>query len=190
MRMNKKSNFQLYLAFTCVIILALIVRTFIFNIRIIEGDSMSPNLKAGDLVVVSMLSKNFNPGDIVIFTPPQTKKLILIKRIIAGPDSRVFINDYKIIVNDILLNTQVINKNEDYMQSLEGEKPGQTYFTQWKLNSLYCRYSDTLTSKSNEYILFGDNRCNSTDSRVFGAINSQSIIGKVIYLIKLSKLLP
>lgn len=188
MRMNKKSNLPLYLAFAGVIIMALIVRTYVFNIRKIEGDSMSPNLKNGDIVFVSMLSKNFKQGDVVIFNSPFMKDTVLIKRVIAGPNTKVFIDDYKVIANDNLVESIVLSKSISLLETMEGVSP-QNYFTQWKLNSLYCRYSEIINSKTDEYIMFGDNRCSSSDSRVFGAVPAKSIIGKVVYTLKLPSFL-
>lgn len=188
MRMNKKSNLPLYLAFAGVILIALIVRTYVFNIRKIEGDSMSPNLKEGDFVFVSMLSKEFTPGDVVIFNSPFSKDIVLIKRIIAGPHTKIFIDDYKVIANDKLLESEVLKKSINLLETMEGQ-PSKTYYTQWKLNSLYCRYSEIINSKADEYIMFGDNRCSSSDSRVFGAVPANSIIGKVVYTLKLPNFL-
>jgi signal peptidase I len=186
--MNKKSNIPLYMAFASVVVLALIVRTFVFNIRKVEGESMSPSLNEGDLVLISMLARDYRPGDVAIFSPPNTKGIVLIKRIAAGPSSKLFIDNYKVIVNQNSIQSEIKNLDSHSMESLETQEFKKPYLTKWNLNSIYCRYSDVINSKNNEYIVLGDNRCNSSDSRVFGAINQDSLIGKAIYTIKLSKL--
>lgn len=188
MRMNKKSNLPIYLAFACVVVFALIVRTFFFNIRKVEGESMSPSLNDGDLVVISMISKVYKPGDVAIFYPPHTKEIVLIKRIAAGPNSKLFIDNFKVIVNKHSIDSEIKDLDSNTMQTLETHLQ-KAYLTKWNLNSLYCRYSDVINSNADEYILLGDNRCNSSDSRVFGPVNRQSLIGKAIYTIKLSKLM-
>ena len=188
MRMNKKSNAPLYLAFAGVIILALLVRTYVFNIRKIEGDSMAPNFKAGDIVFISLLSKKYHQGDVVIFNSPASNDVVLIKRIIATPHSKTFIDDYKIKINDEIFESKIKSKSINLLETIEGQST-RTYVTQWKLNALYCRYSEIIHTKSDEYVLFGDNRCSSSDSRVFGAVPAKSIVGKVIYSLNVSKLL-
>jgi signal peptidase I len=187
--MNKKSNVLLILAFASVVAFGLIIRNYVFSIRIIEGSSMSPLLQENDLVFVSMLSRNYTSGDIVIFNPPHSQNFILIKRIIAGPNSSFYINDYKIFVNELPVKTKVETiKDQHILSTIESPSSNLSYETRWKLSSLYCRYSEILRTGAQEYIVLGDNRCDSSDSRVFGAISSNNIVGKVVFIMPLASL--
>ena len=177
--MHGKSNLRIFLGFACVIASGLIVRTYVFSIRIVEGSSMAPNLQSGDVVFVNMWRKNFTPGEIVIFKPAHYHTT-LIKRVLAGPESIFFIEDYKTFINNKMLLNRQLDQQNDILQVEEVNTHGKNYFTRWKFDTLECRYSDQIKSQKDEYILIGDNRCESGDSRVFGPIHKDHILGIVM----------
>ncbi|MDO9183538.1 MAG: signal peptidase I [Bacteriovorax sp.] len=166
--MFKKSTF-LIIYFVIAILIGLGIRTYVLSARFVEGDSMSPTIHEGDLVLVNMWSKNFELGNIVIFKTANTK-MILIKRIVANPNSAIFIENFKLYRNKILV-------PEDLQYTLS-----------WDKDAFECRFSNIQKSAANEFLVLGDNRCYSADSRVFGGVPTKNILGKVLINLKLSSL--
>jgi signal peptidase I len=158
--MKLKAAFAITIKVCLVIGLIFLVRVFVFSVQRVESVSMAPSLNDEDLVFVSKLSKQYSPGDIVVFRRGNDN---FIKRVIAPPNSKVYVSDYQIYVNDRLF-------FEDF---------GAT----WDRDSIACRYSEVFTTGENEYFLMGDNRCKSSDSRDFGNVTKDKILGKIFFVL-------
>lgn len=121
----------------------------------IKGTSMESTIEDRDLIFVSRIS-DIDRGDIIIFDMPFAQ---MIKRVVAVPGDSVYINDGKLYVNNMLV-------DEPYIKQ-EG-----------KMSAGHLgRY---ITLGENEYIVLGDNRATSIDSRQFGVVTEKNIVGKVI----------
>jgi signal peptidase I len=155
------------------LIIALVVKAFLFQAFYIPSDSMVPTLKTNDRVIVNKLSYHLHPvhrGDIVVFTTPKGAdgKPIdptikdLVKRVIGLPGETVSEKDGHILVNGKAI-------NESYL-------PAGTVSdcTQFVAN---CFPSGPLPA--NHYWVMGDNRAGSRDSRSFGSITKSEIVGRV-----------
>ena len=132
----------------------------------IEGPSMQPNFWAGQFLIVSRASYMIgNPqrGDIVVFDPPGDDGTpddpLLIKRLIGLPGEHLEFSDNQVLVNGTAL-------NEPYIKEA------------CRVSS--CTDGRTYDLGTNEYFFMGDNRNNSRDSRVFGPITKNRIIGEAI----------
>ena len=146
------------------VILALFMRTFLFNIVRVQQTSMYPTVKPNDIILSSSLyrfKKDFKRGDIVVFKSPSENKM-LIKRIVGLPGEKVEIYDGSIYINGKLL-------EEKYFK----EKP----------------YTLSPTSEfqvqADELFVLGDNRSpdGSVDSRTFGPIKIKNIRSHPFYRI-------
>ena len=157
--------YSMLIVFT--ILLGICIRNVLFTFVIVEGNSMSPTMNDGDIIFINKWSKKFKANDIVIFKINDFKDLILIKRIIGPAHSRVYIDNFRVYLNDQLLSEKKML---------------------WNFDAFECRYSSLLKSAASEVIVLGDNRCNSFDSRAFGSIPEKNILGKVITIIPLTKL--
>lgn len=131
----------------------------------IEGPSMQPNFWAGQFLIVSRAHYLFTDpqrGDIVVFDPPgddgTPNEPLLIKRLIGLPGEHIVFNDGVITVDGEPLVEPY--KAQESCRSNCGERS-------WDLGA-------------NEYLFFGDNRNNSRDSRAFGMITKDRIIGEAI----------
>jgi len=155
------------------LILVMIIRIFLFSPIIVDGPSMSPTLHNRDQMIVNKLSYRMNDPkrfDIIVFHAAQGKDYI--KRIVGLPGEHV-----------------MINNNQLY---IDGEKVEQP-FMEDVLNDETTVIRDDLRLEhlpgsyevipEDYYLVLGDNRNNSTDSRSIGLIARDKIIGKasIIY---------
>ncbi len=125
----------------------------------IEGQSMAPTLANQDRVVLDKLAYRIGEpsrGDIVIFRPPFDPSQIFIKRIVAQPGDTVRIRDGRVYVNETLLDDTYI----------PADFRGHDY---WGPSTLPADY----------YLVLGDHRNSSFDSRHWGPVHRASILGKV-----------
>src|ERR1700736_689304 len=126
------------------------------------GSSMYSTLHDNDLLVASKISYKLHQpqrGDIIVFKPPDEASRDFIKRIIGMPGERVHITNSVVYVNGQVL-------TEPYLQTR------WTYYNNWPTSG-----QDHLIPP-NQYFVLGDNRNHSSDSRTFGFITLDSILGK------------
>ncbi len=163
------------IVFIAIIIVAPI-RYFIFQPFIVSGASMLPNFSNGDYLIVDELSYRFSApkrGDVVVFNTnfvpePQYSKDRFIKRIVGLPGDTVSIEDGKIkIIND----SQEIILEESYL-------PEDLKTYEYSSNGSISEVPEKVTLQEREYFVLGDNRNNSYDSRFWGALPEEYIIGR------------
>jgi signal peptidase I len=126
------------------------------------GSSMYGTLHDNDLLVASKVSYKLHPpqrGDIIVFKPPDELSRDFIKRIIALPGERLHITNGVVYINGRVL-------NEPYLPE------------KWNYNNNWPPSGQDQLMPPNEYFVMGDNRNHSSDSRVFGPITLESILGK------------
>jgi len=142
----------------CALLVAFVVKTFLFQAFYIPSPSMTPTLHVDDRVLVNKLSYDLHGvdrGDIVVFRGlQQGPEKDLIKRVVGLPGDIVEGRDGHVMVNGTEL-------DEPYLP--DGVQTG-TF--------------GPVTVAPNHYWVMGDNRPNSSDSRVFGAIDKSRIIGR------------
>ena len=126
------------------------------------GSSMYPTLHDNDLLVASKISyKLHNPqrGDIIVFKPPDEASRDFIKRIIALPGERL-----RIVNSVVYINGQVLR--EPYLPE------------KWTYNNNWPATGQEYILQPDQYFVMGDNRNHSSDSRTFGPIALDAILGK------------
>lgn len=136
----------------------------------IKGQSMDPTFPDGEYLLtekVSYYSRNPIRGDVVVFkAPPEiSEDDEYIKRVIGLPGDKIMIQDGKVYVNNEMLNEYYLS---DTLYTSDGAflKEGQEY-----------------TVPEARYMVFGDNRPHSLDSRAFGPITKSTMSGRawVVY---------
>lgn len=146
--------------------LAYFLATAILRTYSVNGPSMQPTLRNGEMVVVNQLAYRFGAqpqrGDVVALRPPSDPKTIYVKRIIGVPGDTLYITPDAVYVN----NHRLI---ETYVHLIDPSGPENEPLGVVKLDK-------------NQYFVMGDNRQNSTDSRVFGYVPRQNIIGRAEFV--------
>lgn len=149
-----------------IVIIALLIvvpiRYFVFQPFFVRGQSMEPNFHNGDYLIIDELSYQFrNPqrGEVVVFKYPGDPSQRYIKRIVGLPGETVKIESSRVYVlqdNDFQL------LDEDYLTDFI-QTPGDMQ----------------ITLARDEYFVLGDNRPLSADSRRWGPLPEEDIIGRV-----------
>ncbi len=150
-----------------IIIAAVIVipiRYFLFQPFFVRGQSMDPNFENGDYLIIDEITYRFKAperGEVIVFKSPQNPSQRFIKRIIGLPGETIEIKDGEI----------VIYKDGQYKVLDESNY----------LPDLLTGGDMQITLAEDEYFVLGDNRSFSFDSRRFGVLPEENIIGRVIF---------
>jgi len=144
-----------------VFLAAFLIRHFLVQPFIVDGQSMQPTFQDQEYILVDKLSYRFrepNRGDVIVFHPPGEQQENFIKRVIGLPGEQIDIQDGKIYVN--------------------GQLISETYTLEENSIDLDLNSSISRSLGDNEYYVLGDNRNHSKDSRELGAIERNRIIGR------------
>lgn len=144
------------------LLIVLPVRWFIAQPFIVSGASMEDTFHNGEYLIIDQVSYYLDEpqrGDVVVFRYPQDPSKFFIKRIIGVPGDVIDIQG-----NDVTITTQdgeTLALEEPYVKTMAENT------------------SLTETLGDREYFVMGDNRDASSDSRVWGVLQKEKIIGKV-----------
>ena len=160
---------------TTVFLIIKIIQIFIFQLFIVDGQSMEPTLHTGNFLIVDKWSNvgivdNIKRGEVIVFKYNNTSSdafangKFLVKRVLAVPGDRIVLNGSDNNIRIITASGETISPNE----------------TEIKYKSKLYPATNILLSKD-EYFVMGDNRDNSYDSRYFGPIKKSNISGVVLF---------
>jgi signal peptidase I len=152
------------------LIIFFVIQTFVAQPYKVQQQSMEHTLEPDQYVLVDKLTPRFDTykrGDIVVFTPPadwvQQDGTPFIKRVIGLGGDNVAIHDGGVYINGVKI-------NEPYLFSAApGETPQPTTVP---------GDQSTWVVPAGELFLMGDHRANSADSRTFGTVPAQQVIGR------------
>jgi signal peptidase I len=164
------------------IVLALGIRIFVAEARWIPSGSMEPTLHGtpnqweADKIIVDKLKYKFaepQRGDIVVFSPTlelqkEQYQDAFIKRVIGLPGDKVELKDGKVYINNQPLAEDKYLGSEQYT-AIDVCRAGQTPYL-----------AQPSTIPPNSYLVLGDNRTQSYDSRCWGVVPRQNIIGRAV----------
>lgn len=140
--------------------------------------SMEPTILKGEFLFAD---KRYNctgcksairPGDIAVFNFPDNRTLLFVKRIIAMPGDHVRMEGREVIVNGVSLSSSGVSE--------DGELTEQTHGRSWQVQWMDIGASPMeFTVPAGHVFVLGDNRSNSVDSRFFGTVPMEDVIGRV-----------
>lgn len=153
------------------VIIALVIvvplRVFVFQPFLIRGDSMEPNYHSGDYLIIDQLSYRLRSperGEVIVLKFPLDPSQRFIKRIVGLPGETVEVKDGKVVVYGKVEGTRdAVVLDESTYLPLDLTTPG----------------SVRIALAEQEYFVLGDNRSFSSDSRKWGVLEQEFIVGKV-----------
>ena len=172
-------------------ILSALVRTFLVQVYYIPTVSMEPTLYVNDRVLVvkgNIIDQNLDTGDIVVFYPAENE---------LKKGSDLFLDSLNIVklVNpelaDVVYIKRIVGKGGDRIRISESGKifVNEIQDNRYVINNISLSEHIDITIPNNQYFLMGDNVENSIDSRSYGLINEEYIVGEaVIKLYPLNKI--
>lgn len=153
----------------------LVVRGFFFDYFSIPSASMSPTLEPGDHVLISKF--NADPpqrGEVFVLIPPPRPDTLFIDRVIGLPGDRLRFSGKQWVINGEPVLTEK-QGDERYLETLGGHRYSVLYLADWSPG----REVD-VTVPEGHYFVVGDNRDNANDSRYWGMVPAENMIGRMI----------
>ncbi|PIV09290.1 signal peptidase I [Candidatus Roizmanbacteria bacterium CG02_land_8_20_14_3_00_36_15] len=144
----------------------IVVYLFIVQPNQVKGASMEPSFYSNDYILTSKITYKLRPpkrGDVIVFESPKNPDIEYIKRIIALPGDSFMVKNSQVYVNNKLI-------MENYISASTNLWDGG-----------YLKEGVPIMVPDNYLFVMGDNRPRSSDSREFGPVTIQSIIGLVFY---------
>lgn len=156
------SLFEFLKTVAIIVIVAFFVRFYLVQPFIVEGSSMEPTFQNGEYLLVDKISYRARAprrGDVIVFHPPNIPGLNYIKRIIALPNELVETKNGEIYINNVRLEEPYLSKERSLVRNSQAA-------------NLNVRLG------ANEYFVLGDNRDHSSDSREWGSVPIDNVIGR------------
>jgi len=166
-------TFFLEIAETAALALLIFLALYLFLVRPhqIRGDSMLPNFHDGEYLLTEMVTYNIlkrppERGDVVVFRSPEQPNLDFIKRIIALPGEKIKIQNGDVFIIEGA-HSEGFLLEESYLEAGTATYSRRT-----------IREGEVFATEDG-YIVMGDNRERSSDSREWGVVSREDIIGRV-----------
>jgi signal peptidase I len=176
--------------------LVLVLRSFVLEPFQIPSKSMVPTLKVGDFIVVNkwtyglrlpvLRNKFFDVGspqrgDVVVFFPPHESRYF-IKRLVGLPGDKIsIINGTLFVNNEMIKQTKSDIESGNSRSVVMSEKLGIKQFAiQKNLRPSRLSQNFSATVPKDHFFMIGDNRDNSSDSRIWGPVPKDRIVGKAV----------
>lgn len=142
-----------------------VIYLFVGQLFEVTGDSMYPNFHDKEQIIAEKVSVNFKGikrGEVIIFKHPTEPGRLLIKRVIGLPLENIKMSNGLVYINDTKLNEPYLSANT----LTEGKR--------------FLNYNVDYQIPENSYVVMGDNREKSTDSREWGFVPKNLIVGRGI----------
>ena len=137
------------------------IRLFVAEPFVVSGSSMVPTFENGNYLIIDKISYRLGDpkrNDVIVFRYPNDQTKFFIKRIVGLPNETVDIQGSEVIIT-----------NKNYSEKFTLTEP---YVKNTAYNEMHTELKD------DEYFVMGDNRSGSSDSRYWGAVKRNLIIGK------------
>lgn len=157
-----KNRIKNIMSYVVIILIALLIKQYVFSPIRVNGSSMVPTLKDGDIMILNEIGYHLNGVkrfDIVVIKTDNDR---IIKRVIGLPGDTVEYLDNKLFINGEIV-------PEDFTHDITHN---------FKLEEI-----NESVIPQGYYFVVGDNRGNSKDSRIIGLVSSKQIMGKTSFII-------
>lgn len=174
--------FEIVKIFLLAVVIILPIRVFLLQPFFVKGASMEPNFEDGEYLIINELGykktnvgagglklftvdtfKELKRGDVVVFRYPKDPSQYFIKRIIALPGEKIKISDNQITIYNQENPSGFVLDESGYLSP-----------------AVYTNGDFTIQLSGDDYYVMGDNRTQSHDSRAFGPVNKDKVVGRVL----------
>jgi signal peptidase I len=203
---QRHSLLQAFQSQIILVVLALFILTFIVQPFRIPSASMEPTLLVGDFLLVNKVlcsGHGFFPlassglirrGDLIVFHYPVNPSRDLVKRVIGVPGDQLHLRDGRVYIDGrafdepyAVYRTAAPDSYRDNFPRMDRADPAVD--SRWWIQMHSLVANGELTIPPDSYFVLGDNRNNSEDSRYWGLVPREAIVGKP-FLIYFSKSEP
>lgn len=143
-----------------------IIYLFVAQPHKVSGNSMVPNFQNADYILTDKVTYRFTlpkNGDVIVLKNPRDESQDFIKRIMATPGQTIKVEGNRVFVQGMQL-------DENYL-------PPETLTR----SGAFLHEGEVITAAPDQFFVFGDNRSHSSDSREWGAVTKEEIIGRVVF---------
>ncbi|MBI2620788.1 signal peptidase I [candidate division WWE3 bacterium] len=162
--------FEMIETFAISLVVLVVIYIFVAFPIVVYGASMEPSLHTGERVLVERLMKRFvgfKRGDIVVLHPPRNESIEYVKRVVGLPNEIVKILDCDVYISR---DDERFKLKESYLEAGECTLGGDA-----------LKEGRAVQLDEDEFLVLGDNRAKSADSRVFGVITADKILGRAVF---------
>lgn len=200
----KEKVYEFFGGMFWVLLVVWFVRSFLWEPFQIPSASMEPTLQNGDFILTSkyaydirlpVLHKKLftlgavHRGDVIVFRFPVNPKIDYIKRVIGIPGDHIRFDHGRVWVNGTFATLTALNEEHIshdnhlpylvYRENLPGH-PHQVQFVKDRRRAI--PFIGSFTVPPGKYFAMGDNRDNSGDSRVWGFVPQENLVGKALFI--------
>jgi signal peptidase I len=199
----KETTVEFLASMAAVLVTGLFIITFVMQAFEIPSSSMEETLLIGDHVFVNRIQfapksswvgpllpyRDARHGDIVVFLSPAEPGLYVVKRIMGVPGDRIHLRNGVVYRNGEALKELYVKHNQDsspnpYRDNFPAVPPseGSNVYPTWEQELPLHIQGDDIVVPPNHYFAMGDNRDVSLDSRYWGFIPKENVIGRPMFI--------
>jgi len=189
-------------SFFPILLLVLVIRSFIAEPFRIPSESMLPTLHVGDFILVNKFSYGVRlpvintkildtgspeRGDVMVFRYPKQPEIDYIKRVIGLPGDKVGYFNKTLYINGQEVKTEVVDKPVEMLGIIAPRVQLKHEFLDAEPHEIFLdpqrqSMEGEVTVPEGHYFVMGDNRDNSNDSRVWGTVPEENLVGKAFFV--------
>lgn len=197
MKATVQQHWKEYRSLVYFILLMIVFRSSLADWNSVPTGSMKPTIIEGDRILVNKMAYDLKlplshfkisswgdpeRGDIVVFDS-ETENTRLVKRVIGLPGDVVAMQNNQLFINGVLMHYSRQSADGSYLQTTE-HLPDSAHAMQISaVGSSAAAGFNPVTVPEGRYLVLGDNRDNSRDSRYIGFIPREEIIGRARYVV-------
>lgn len=166
--MDKDFIIELLETFVTSFVVLMLIYWFVALPEVVVGASMEPTIYNGQRIIVERVTKNFKNferGDIVVLHPPENDNIDYVKRVVGVPGDVIKIYNCKVFISR---DGSKFVLQEPYLEEGICTSAGGK-----------IKEGHSIKVEEDEYVVLGDNRNSSADSRLFGLLKEDRIVGRV-----------